>query len=72
MGILAGMRWHKYGAVVLVVMALTGAASDPYRAVTTDQRAMLQPVIERYVRDQIRQNWGDLWENSRPNLWSSL
>ena len=74
MGILAGMRWHKYGAVVLVVMALTGAANDPYRAVTTDQRAMLQPVIERYVRDQIRQNWGDLWEiqDQTPDLKNEL
>jgi hypothetical protein len=43
------------------MMTLSGAANDPYRALTTDQRAMLQPVIERYVRDQIKQDWGDLW-----------
>jgi hypothetical protein len=56
------MRLHKCGAVLLAVMTLSGAANDPYRALTTDQRAMLQPVIERYVRDQIKQDWGDLWE----------
>lgn len=41
---------------------LLGAGNDPYSRVTAAQRAILQPVIERYVRDQIRQDWGDLWE----------
>ena len=56
------MRLHKCGAVLLAVMTLSGAANDPYRALTTDQRVMLLPVIERYVREQIKQDWGDLWE----------
>jgi hypothetical protein len=56
------MLWQKCGAVLLAVAALSGAGNDPYSAVTPAQRAILQPVIERYVRDQIRQDWGDLWE----------
>jgi hypothetical protein len=52
----------KLGAVVFAAMMLVDAGSDPYSAVTPAQRNILQPVIERYVRDQIRQDWGDLWE----------
>ena len=59
---MAGMRWHRCGVVLLAVIALSGATNDPYSATTPDQRAILKPVIERYVRDQIRQDWGDLWE----------
>ena len=60
--ILTHMFWHKCGAVLLAVVALSGNGHDPYSAVTPAQRAILQPVIERYVRDQIKQDWGDLWE----------
>lgn len=57
------MRGLKCGAVLCAVTALLGAGNnDPYSAVTPAQRAVLQPVIERYVRDQIKQDWGDLWE----------
>jgi hypothetical protein len=56
------MHGLKFGAVLFAAMVLMGAGSDPYSAVTPAQRTILQPVIERYVRDQIKQDWGDLWE----------
>lgn len=56
------MRELKFVAVLFTVTLLLGAGSDPYSAITPAQRTILQPVIERYVRDQIKQDWGDLWE----------
>jgi hypothetical protein len=35
---------------------------SPYSAVTPEQRRVLQPGIERYISDQMKQNWKDLWE----------
>lgn len=56
------MRGLKCAPVLCAVTALLGAGNDPYSAVTPAQRTILQPVIERYVRDQIKQDWADLWE----------
>jgi hypothetical protein len=56
------VRGLKCGAVLFTITVLLGAGKDPYSALTPAQRTILQPVIERYVRDQIEQDWGDLWE----------
>jgi hypothetical protein len=39
-----------------------GAVSDPYRTLPPEQAALFKPVVDRYVRDQITQDWGDLWD----------
>ena len=56
----------------LTIFHLLGAANNPYRVATTDQRAVLQPVIERYVRGQIGQDWGGLIVCAPPwrSCWS--
>jgi hypothetical protein len=35
---------------------------DPYSSIAPEQRPVLQAGIERYLNDQINQNWKDLWE----------
>ena len=60
--ILIGMHGIRGGAVLFVTMMALGAFNDPYTALTPAQRTIVQPVIERYVRDQLKQDWGDLWE----------
>ena len=45
-----------------MAMGLMGAANAPYSTLAPEQRALLQPVVERYVQDQLKQNWSDLWE----------
>src|SRR5260370_10879719 len=35
---------------------------DPYALLSAEEKAVLKPGIERYVHDQLKQNWADLWE----------
>jgi hypothetical protein len=35
---------------------------DPYASLSGEEKAVLRPGIERYVHDQLKQNWADLWE----------
>jgi hypothetical protein len=51
--------------LVILAMALAQAAapvSDPYGLLTPDEKKMLQPQIERWVRDQEKHDWADMWE----------
>jgi hypothetical protein len=36
--------------------------TDPYTSLSPQEKSILQPGIDRYVRDQLKQNWADLWE----------
>jgi hypothetical protein len=36
--------------------------NDPFGSVTQEEKAVLKPQIERWVRDQLRHDWADLWE----------
>jgi hypothetical protein len=38
------------------------AQSDPYASLTQEQRQVLQPAVDRFVRDVTKQDWKDLWE----------
>jgi hypothetical protein len=44
------------------VFASTQIISDPYASLSPAEKAILKPGIERYVHDQLKQNWADLWE----------
>jgi hypothetical protein len=68
------MKRLTYPAVLLMTLGLMGAASDSYSALTPEQKSLLKPVVERYVRDQIKQDWADLWEiqDQTPDTKNSL
>lgn len=57
-----GMKIRMRSTLLLLSLGLLGATSNPYATLTTDQTALLKPVVERYVRDQVKQDWDDLWE----------
>src|ERR1700679_226822 len=56
------MKSLIFFAAPLMVLGLSGATGDPYSTLTSEQKSLLKPVVERYVRDQIKQDWADLWE----------
>lgn len=56
------MKVLMYSAAFLMTLGLLGATTDPYSTLAPEQRSLLKPVVERYVRDQIKQDWADLWE----------
>ncbi len=45
-----------------MTLGLLGATSDPYSTLAPEQKSLLKPVVERYVHDQIKQDWADLWD----------
>ncbi len=46
----------------LVSLAASAQAADPYASITPEQKAILQPGIERYVKDQLHEKWDDLYQ----------
>jgi hypothetical protein len=56
------MKVLMYSATFLMTLGRLGATTDPYSTLAPEQKALLKPVVERYVRDQIKQDWADLWE----------
>jgi hypothetical protein len=51
--------------LVILAVALAQAAapvSDPYAALTPDEKTALKPQVERWVRDQTKRDWADMWE----------
>lgn len=62
-------------ATLLLVAAASGqTTNDPYANVPAEQRQAYKAVIERFVRDQIKQNWADLWEiqDQTPDMKNTL
>jgi hypothetical protein len=51
-----------FGFGFVIVVTASGQSIDPYSSITSEQKAIFQPGIQRYVKDQISQNWNDLWE----------
>lgn len=51
-----------------------GAATEPFGALTPAEKALLKPQIERWIHDQTRHDWSDLWEiqDQTPELKNSL
>ncbi|MFP5275672.1 MAG: hypothetical protein ACLGPM_01040 [Acidobacteriota bacterium] len=47
-------------ALCLIASAATG--SDPYANLRPEERAILQPAIDRWIHDQVKHDWKDLWE----------
>lgn len=62
--------------VLLAVSASLGAlgATDPYEALPPADKALLKPQIERWIRDQVKHDWSDMWEiqDQTPELKNEL
>ena len=71
---LDAMKALIYMAVILMALRVANASTDPFTELSPKQKALVKPVIERYVHDQITENWGDLWEISdqTPDLKNEL
>jgi hypothetical protein len=48
--------------VALSIVLAASGASNPYDKLSPEERTLLKPQIERWVRDQVNENWADLWE----------
>jgi len=49
-------------------------ASDPYASLSPDQKTLLKPQIERWIHDQVKHDWADMWElqDQTPELKNEL
>ena len=58
----------------LLVAVGVGAATDPFGSLTPAEKALLKPQIERWIHDQVKHDWSDLWEiqDQTPELKNSL
>ena len=48
--------------LLFTMIASAATVTDPYAALSDEQKVTLKPSIERWVHDQIKQDWKDLWE----------
>src|SRR5271166_1144916 len=48
--------------IVAAVILFSVPLGDPYNALSSEEKVLLKPAIERWTRDQIKHNWADLWE----------
>lgn len=47
---------------LLTITAFASPSADPYSALSDQQKIIIKPLVTRWVHDQIKQNWKDLWE----------
>jgi len=45
-----------------VFMLASLPASDPYSTLSRSEKKLLRPQVERWIHDQIKHDWSDLWE----------
>jgi hypothetical protein len=59
-------------ASIFMLTALT--VSDPYSSLSQSEKGLLKPQVERWIRDQIKHDWSDLWEiqDQTPELKNEL
>ena len=67
-------RFSRMMLLGLLVAVCIGAARDPFGSLTPADRALLQPQIERWIHDQVKHDWSDLWEiqDQTPELKNEL
>ena len=46
----------------LLVAFVIAATADPFGSVAPANKALLKPQIERWIHDQVKHDWSDLWE----------
>jgi hypothetical protein len=59
---ISGLREVLTAAPFFISLTLFAQASDPYASITPEQKAVLQPGIERYIKDQLHEKWDDLYQ----------
>jgi len=49
-------------------------ASDPYSTLSQSEKELLKPQVERWIHDQIKHDWSDLWaiQDQTPELKNEL
>ena len=58
----------------LIVSVRAGAATDPYQSLSPAETALLKPQIDRWIHDQLKHDWSDMWErqDQTPELKNEL
>jgi hypothetical protein len=49
-------------ALGLFTASAASSATDPYATLPAEEKALLKPQVERWIRDQVKHDWSDLWE----------
>lgn len=59
---------------VLLIGVGVGAATEPFGSLTSAEKSLLKPQIERWIHDQVKHDWSDLWEiqDQTPELKNEL
>jgi hypothetical protein len=57
-----------------IFMLASLPASDPYSTLPQSEREFLKPQVERWIHDQIKHDWPDLWaiQDQTPELKNEL
>jgi hypothetical protein len=57
-----------------IFMLASLPASDPYATLSQSERESLKPQVERWIHDQIKHDWSDLWaiQDQTPELKNEL
>jgi len=65
----------RLAVVFPLAVALTAtAANDPYASLTPDEATQVKPVVQRWILDQVKHNWADMWkiQDQTPELKNEL
>jgi hypothetical protein len=49
-------------SLTIVIFLSVAPVTDPYSSLSPDEKNLLKPQIERWIRDQVKHDWSDLWE----------
>ena len=49
-------------SLVFAMYLVAAPASDPYDSLAPAERNLLKSQVERWIRDQVKHDWSDLWE----------
>lgn len=57
-----------------IFMLASLPVSDPYSTLSPSEKELLKPQVERWIRDQIKHDWSDLWaiQDQTPELKNEL
>ena len=68
------MKLLVASAMALACMLSSTPVSDPYGSLTPGERTLLKFQIERWIRDQTKHDWTDMWEiqDQTPDLKNEI
>jgi hypothetical protein len=61
-------------SLALAVIFSAAPIGEPYSSLTSTERATLKPQVERWIHDQVKHEWSDMWEiqDQTPELKNEL